>query len=80
MGSDISGNNRLLTSEEEKEFLDQMAKLEGKSLSELLKSETSESLEDLYDAHIGDLAYKEYLEAPVSRSLSELVNELAVED
>lgn len=67
-------------SEEEKEFLDRMAKLEGKSLSELLKFETSESLEDLYDAHVGDLAYKEYLEAPVSRPLSELVNELAVED
>lgn len=67
-------------SEEEKEFLDQMAKLEGKSLSELLKSETSESLEDAYDAHVGDLAYKEYLEDPVSRPLSELMNELGFED
>ncbi|HGC5945061.1 TPA: type II toxin-antitoxin system RelB family antitoxin [Enterococcus faecalis] len=49
-------------SEEEKNFLDEMAKFEGKSLSELLKTRTLESLEDAYDAKIGDLAYEEYLE------------------
>ncbi|GCF93139.1 hypothetical protein NRIC_10300 [Enterococcus florum] len=49
-----------------------MAEFEGKSLSELLKSKTLESLEDAYDAQVsnlGDLADKEYLEAPVSRPL-----------
>lgn len=67
-------------SEEEKEFLTRMAKLEGKSLSDLLKSKTLELLEDTNDAHVGDLAYKEYLTDPVSRPLSELMSELAFED
>lgn len=67
-------------SEEEKEFSTQMAKIEGKSLSDLLKSKTLESLEDTYDFHLGDLAYKEYLKEPVSRPLSRLMSELAFED
>lgn len=67
-------------SEEEKEFLTQMAKIEGKSLSDLLKSKTLESLEDTHDVHLGDLAYKEYLKEPVSRPLSRLMSELAFED
>lgn len=66
-------------SEEEKDFLDQMAKFEGKSLSELLKSKTFESLEDTYDAQVGDLAYQEYLKNPDSRPLSELINEMGFE-
>ncbi len=60
---------------EEKEFLDRIAKFENKSLSELMKTHTLESLEDIYDANVGDLAYEEYLENSISRPLSELLDE-----
>lgn len=66
--------------EDEKAFLDQMAKFEGKSLSELLKTITLDSLEDTYDAHVGDLAYAEYLKNPQSRPLSELMAEYGVDE
>ena len=46
----------LKVSEEEKLFLQSMAKFEGKSLSEL----TLTSLEDEYDAKIADMKLKEY--------------------
>lgn len=65
--------------DEEKAFLDRMAKFEGKSLSDLLKTTTLDSLEDAYDAHVGDLAYEEYLKDPVSRSLSDLLTEYEVD-
>lgn len=65
--------------DEEKAFLDRMAKFEGKSLSDLLKTTTLDSLEDAYDAHVGDLAYEAYLKDPVSRSLSDLLTEYEVD-
>ncbi|MGX7198810.1 type II toxin-antitoxin system RelB family antitoxin [Enterococcus nangangensis] len=65
-------------SDEEKEFLDSMAKFEGKSLSELMKTATLESLEDAYDARVGDLAYEKYLENPQSISLKEFAKELGL--
>jgi len=61
--------------DEEKDFLDSMAKFEGKSLSELLKTTTLSYLEDAYDAQIGDAAYEEYLRDPQSRPLSESLEE-----
>lgn len=39
-----------------------MAKFKGVSLSELIRNKTLESLEDEYDAHVGELAYQEYLD------------------
>ncbi len=56
-------------SDEEKMFLDHMANFEGKSLSDLMKTKTLESLEDAYDAKIGDLAYEEYLKDKKSNPL-----------
>jgi len=61
--------------DEEKDFLDDMAKFEGKSLPKLLKTTTLSSLEDAYDAQIGDAVYDEYLQNPQSRPLSELLEE-----
>ncbi|MCF1617107.1 DUF6290 family protein [Tetragenococcus koreensis] len=61
--------------DEEKNFLDEMVKFEEKSLSELLKATTLSSLEDTYEAQIGDAAYDEYLKNPQSRPLSELLEE-----
>lgn len=63
-------------SEDEKKFLDAMAKFEGKSLSELLKTTTLDSLEDAYDAHVGDKAYEEYLSNPNTVTHDELIKEL----
>ncbi|MBC1564742.1 type II toxin-antitoxin system RelB family antitoxin [Listeria booriae] len=67
-------------SEIEKMFLNKMAKFEGKSLSDLLKTTTLESLEDEYDARVADYAYEEYLERPKSRPLSDVMSEYGLED
>lgn len=66
-------------SDEEKEFLDEMAKFEGKSLSDLLRTSTLESLEDSYDAHIGDIAYEEYLKTGESNPLAKLLKKYEVD-
>ena len=50
----------LRVSEEEKFFLQSMAKFEGKSLSELIRERTLASLEDEYDAKIADMKLEEY--------------------
>lgn len=65
--------------EDEKEFLDRMAKFENKSLSDLLKSNTMRMLEDKYDASIAEKAYKEYLENKQAKSLKELSHEYGVD-
>jgi len=62
-------------SEDEKKFLDHMAAFEGKSLSDLLKTKTLDSLEDAYDASVGDSAYEEYLKDQKSNPLSKLLEE-----
>ncbi|MGM0285760.1 MULTISPECIES: type II toxin-antitoxin system RelB family antitoxin [unclassified Enterococcus] len=62
-------------SDDEKKFLDHMAAFEGKSLSDLLKTKTLESIEDAYDASIGDLAYEEYLKDKKSNPFSKLMEE-----
>ena len=61
--------------EDGKKILDEMAKFEGKSLSELLKTKTLDALEEAYDAKIGDLAYEEYLKDKKSNDLSVLLEE-----
>lgn len=66
-------------SDDEKKFLDHMATFEGKSLSDLLRSKTLESLEDAYDASIGDLAYEEYLKDQKSNPLSKLLEEYGLD-
>ena len=50
----------LKVSEQEKLFLQSMAKFEGKSLSELIREKTLSSLEDEYDAKIADMKLEEY--------------------
>lgn len=67
-------------SDDEKKFLDQMAKFSGKTLSDLLKSTTLESLEDAYDARVGDQAYEEYLQDPVTISHDELMKDLGLRE
>lgn len=52
----------LKVSEADKTFMKAMAKFEGVSLSELIRTKTLEALEDEYDARVGELAYQEYLE------------------
>ncbi|MBC6315760.1 type II toxin-antitoxin system RelB family antitoxin [Listeria grandensis] len=64
----------------EKQFLDDMAKFEGKSLSDLLKTTTLESLEDEYDARVADYAYEEYLKQAKSCPLSDLMSEYGLGD
>ena len=50
----------LKISEEEKKFLQSMAKFENKSLSELIRERTLKSLEDEYDARVADILLEEY--------------------
>lgn len=48
--------------EDEKYFLQSMAKLEGVSLSELIKTTLFTTLEDKYDAKLADFRLNEYEE------------------
>ncbi|WP_314403142.1 type II toxin-antitoxin system RelB family antitoxin [uncultured Granulicatella sp.] len=52
----------LKVSEADKRFMKAMAKFEGVSLSELIRTKTLEALEGEYDARVADLAYQEYLD------------------
>ena len=50
----------LKVSEADKKFMQAIAKFEGVSLSELIRSRTLEAIEDEYDARVADLALAEY--------------------
>ena len=50
----------LKVSEADKKFMQAIAKFEGVSLSELIRTKTLESIEDEYDARVADLALAEY--------------------
>lgn len=55
----------LKVSEADKKFMRAIAKFEGVSLSELIRTKTLEAIEDEYDARVADLAlaeYEDYLE------------------
>lgn len=73
----------LKVSEADKTFMKAMAKFEGVSLSELIRTKTLEALEDEYDARVGDLGYQEYLDdlengyKPIT--LEEMAEELGIE-
>ena len=56
---------KLKVSEADKKFMQAIAKFEGVSLSELIRTKTLEAIEDEYDARVADLAlveYEDYLE------------------
>ena len=73
----------LKVSEADKAFMQAMAKFEGVSLSELIRTKTLESLEDEYDARVGELAYQEYLKdmenGQEAVSITDLAEELGIE-
>ena len=46
--------------DEDKAFLQAMAKFENVSLSELIRTQTLASLEEKYDARVADAALEEY--------------------
>ncbi len=50
----------LKVSEAYKKFMQAIAKFEGVSLSELIRTKTLEAIEDEYDARVADLALAEY--------------------
>ena len=50
----------LKVSEADKKFIQAIAKFEGVSLSELIRTKTLEAIEDEYDARVADLALAEY--------------------
>ncbi len=50
----------LKVSEADKKFMQAIAKFEGVSLSELIRTKTLEAIEDEYDARVADLALEEY--------------------
>ncbi|MFR6318378.1 MAG: type II toxin-antitoxin system RelB family antitoxin [Streptococcus sp.] len=55
----------LKVSEADKKFMQAIAKFEGISLSELIRTKTLDAIEDEYDARVADLAlaeYEDYLE------------------
>lgn len=70
----------LKMTEQDKTFLQAMAKFEGLTLSELIRSKTLEALEDEYDARIADqslLEYENYLNnGGKEQNITELWSEL----
>ena len=50
----------LKVSEADKKFMQAIAKFEGVSLSELIRTKTLEAIEDEYDARVADLPLAEY--------------------
>ena len=50
----------LKVSEADKKFMQAIAKFEGVSLSELIRTKTLEAIEDEYDARVANLALAEY--------------------
>ena len=55
----------LKVSEADKKFMQAIAKFEGVSLSELIRTKTLDAIQDEYDARVADLAlaeYEDYLE------------------
>ena len=55
----------LKVSEADKKFMQAIAKFEGVSLSELIRTRTLDAIEDEYDARVAGLAlaeYEDYLE------------------
>lgn len=73
----------LKVSEQDKQFLQYMAKFEGVTLSELIRNKTLEALEDEYDARVGELAYQEYLKDTENgieaKTIDEVAKELGIE-
>jgi len=68
----------------EKVFLQAVAKFEGVSLSELIRTQTLSALEDKYDARIADEAleeYEQYLAADHPRlSWDSLMTDVGLDD
>ncbi|MBO1305635.1 hypothetical protein JZO70_05660 [Enterococcus sp. 669A] len=50
--------------EEEKAFLEEVAKIKGEDLGDLLKDQLFESFEDIYDLHAAELGSEEYRKNP----------------
>ncbi|WP_024413137.1 type II toxin-antitoxin system RelB family antitoxin [Streptococcus suis] len=73
----------LKVSEQDKLFMQAMAKFEGVSLSELIRTKTLEALEDEYDARVADKAWAEYQEDLANRiepmTLEQMAEELGIE-
>ncbi|ADE31312.1 TPA: type II toxin-antitoxin system RelB family antitoxin [Streptococcus suis] len=74
----------LKVSEQDKLFMQAMAKFEGVSLSELIRTKTLEALEDEYDARVADIALSEY-EADLAKGIEpisweEMLEELGLTD
>ncbi|HEL1796410.1 TPA: antitoxin [Streptococcus suis] len=73
----------LKVSEQDKLFMQAMAKFEGVSLSELIRTKTLESLEDEYDARVADVAWAEYQVDLANRiepmTLEQMAEELGIE-
>lgn len=65
-------------SEEERKLADAYAKLNGLSLSDVIKKTLFEKIEDEYDIVLADEALKEYKKNPKTYSLEEMKKELGI--
>lgn len=64
---------------EEKRIIEQMAKFEGVSMSEIIKQKTFDSFEDEYDLKVYDEAYQEYLDSGKhTTSAEDYMNQLGI--
>ena len=70
----------LKVSEADKTFMKAMAKFEGVSLSELIRTKTLEALEDEYDARVADLAYQDLEKGVEPITWEEMIHDVGLED
>mgnify|MGYP001374556250 CR=1 FL=1 len=66
--------------DEEKAFLDEVAKIKGEDLTELIKDQLFESFEDINDLHAAELGSEEYRKNPeMAIPFEEVMKEMNIE-
>jgi uncharacterized protein (DUF1778 family) len=63
--------------EEEERLIKEYARMQNRSVSDVLRSAILEKIEDVYDVTAADLAYQEYLDDPVTYTIDEVDRSLA---
>jgi hypothetical protein len=64
--------------EEEERLIREYAKMQSRSVSDVVRSAILEKIEDEYDVRTADLAYQEYLDDPVTYSIDEVERSLGL--
>jgi uncharacterized protein (DUF1778 family) len=64
--------------EDEEKLVREYARMQNRSISDVIRSAILEKIEDEYDVRAADLAYQEYLDDPVTYSIDEVERSLGL--